>query len=90
MAYTARDLFRQPLSRGELAELAARAGGARAIFSWKSPSARPLALDPATVDDAQLLDLMRAEPRLVRRPLVLSDGQLIVGGDPRALERLLA
>ena len=70
-------------------DLAARAGGVQAIFSWKSPSARPLALDPATVDDARLLDLMQDEPRLIRRPIVLADGQPVVGGDAKALERLL-
>ncbi len=89
MRYTARDIFRQPLSREEIAALAARAGGARALFSWKSPSARPLALDPASVDDARLLELMAGEPRLIRRPLVLADGELVVGGDVKALERLL-
>jgi len=41
------------------------------------------------VDDARLLDLMQGEPRLIRRPLVLANGQLVVGGDPKALERLL-
>jgi len=87
--YTTRDIFRQPLSREEIAALAARAGGAQALFSWKSPSARALALDPATVDAARLLDLMAGEPRLIRRPLVLVDGELIVGGEVKALARLL-
>ncbi len=89
MRYTTRDIVRQPLSREEIAALAARAGGAPALFSWKSPSARPLALDRATVDAARLLDLMAGEPRLIRRPLVLVDGELIVGGDVKALARLL-
>jgi len=61
----------------------------KAIFSWKSPSARPLGLDPATANDAQLLDLMTHEPRLIRRPIVLTGDRLVIGGDPKELERVL-
>ena len=83
-----RDIFRQPLSEAELTRLLALAGGATAIFSWKSPSARPLALDPASATPARLLELMLAEPRLVRRPLVARGEAIAVGSDPAALARL--
>jgi arsenate reductase-like glutaredoxin family protein len=69
--------------------LAAQAGGVKAIFSWKSPSARPLALDPAGADEEQLLGLMEREPRLIRRPIVLVGDQPVVGGDAKELARLL-
>ncbi len=75
--------------REEIAGLAALAGGVKAISSWKSPSARPLGLDQASVSDDRLLDLMAHEPRLIRRPIVLIADRPVVGGDPKELERLL-
>jgi arsenate reductase-like glutaredoxin family protein len=73
-----------------LNQLARGAGGVRSIFSWRSPSARSLAHDEATVTDEQLLELMAAEPRLIRRPLVAAGEQVIVGADPKMLETALA
>lgn len=83
-----REIFREPLSAGESARLATLAGGAAALFSWKSPSARLLALDPATIGPDSLLALMAQEPRLVRRPLVTRADGIAVGSDPAALARL--
>jgi arsenate reductase-like glutaredoxin family protein len=71
-----------------LRQLAALAGGAAAIFSWKSPSARPLGLDERTADPEQLFQLMASEPRLVKRPLVVRGAALAAGSDPAGLARL--
>lgn len=59
-----------------------------AIFSWKSPSARPLGLTEATADPERLLQLMAAEPRLVKRPIVTSSAGIAIGSDPAGLARL--
>lgn len=56
-----------------------------AIFSWRSPSARPLSLDPATTSDDRLLELMLKEPRLIKRPIVDTPSRLLVGFDAAVL-----
>lgn len=61
----------------------------KAIFSWRSPSAKPLGLSEATANDEALLALMLREPRLIRRPIVLVGEQPIIGGDPKALAQAL-
>jgi arsenate reductase-like glutaredoxin family protein len=57
---------------------------AAAIFSARSPTARKLGLDLAGLSDEQLLDLMVEHPTLIRRPLLLDGGELVVGFDRRA------
>lgn len=74
-----RDIFAEPLTEAELEDLAAAAGGAREIFSWRSPSFKKLALEPESLAEADLIRLMRGEPRLVRRPLLLRDGRVAAG-----------
>lgn len=83
-----RDLFKQPLSREELHALSAHAS-VDALFSWKSPTARQRGLTPGTLSEEQMLDLMAEEPRLIRRPLTLHDGTLIIGADLKRLAELV-
>jgi arsenate reductase-like glutaredoxin family protein len=48
-------------------------------------------LSETTASDDELVTLMLAEPRLVRRPIVIAaDGTIVVGGDPAALQSALA
>jgi len=86
--YQSRDIFSQPLTDAELRDLAQRAGGAAAIFSWRSPSARPQNLDQKSVTENELFKLMLAEPRLIRRPLLLKGDVLAVGAEPKSLEQM--
>ena len=76
-----RELFREPLSRNELAALARDTGHApKDLLAWRSPRARIRALDPAAIDDEAALDLMAEEPYLIRRPLVRRGARLAIGG----------
>jgi arsenate reductase-like glutaredoxin family protein len=76
-----RDVFAQPLTGAELADLAHRAGGIRAIFAFNSPSFKKLGRAPDAMSDEELMALVRQEPRLLRRPLaVTEDGRVLVGG----------
>jgi Spx/MgsR family transcriptional regulator len=84
-----RDLFKQPLSKEELRTLLA-GRSARTIFSSRSPTVKKLGLNLADLTDGQLLDLMAEHPTLIRRPLTVVDGQLIVGFDRLAYDRQLA
>jgi arsenate reductase-like glutaredoxin family protein len=80
-----RDIFKQPLDEAEIRELARLAGGAAAIFSWRSPSARSLALNPKTAAEDELVGLMAREARLLRRPLVTIGERVLPGADPQSL-----
>lgn len=84
-----RDFFQQRLSEAELRELLGDRPIA-SIFSWKSPSAKALGLREGAEPPEKLLRLMLDEPRLIRRPLILVDGELVIGFDQKRLVQLLA
>ena len=83
---TVRDLFKKPLTIEELRALAARSS-VNDLFSWKSPTARKAGITPGSRSDEDLLALMAAEPRLIRRPLIVTDDDLFIGGDLKRLEQ---
>lgn len=58
---------------------------AEELFSWRSPAAREVAPLRGSLSDDRLIELMAGEPRLIRRPLIRSGDQIIVGFD---LDRL--
>ena len=84
-----RDFFKDPFSAQEVRTLL-QGKPAADIFSWKSPSFKALGLNPESLTDDDLAQLMLKEPRLMRRPLIHINGQLIVGLDKKALEGVLA
>ena len=79
-----RDFFRNPFSEEELRSLLGDRSPTE-IFSWKSPSFKKLGLDADALAGDDLIRLMLEEPRLIRRPLIATGGELIVGSDKRAL-----
>ena len=79
-----RDFFKDAFTEAELRDLLGDTPPAD-VFSWRSPSARKLALDKNTVSPDELIRLMTEEPRLIRRPLISAQGRLIVGTDKRAM-----
>ncbi|MBI4311895.1 MAG: hypothetical protein HY681_08940 [Chloroflexi bacterium] len=88
MSLDERDFFANPFTEAEiLALLAGRPPSD--LFSWKSPSAKGLGVTPDT-DPARLVQLMLAEPRLIRRPITRIGGRLILGADYAALEEAVA
>jgi arsenate reductase-like glutaredoxin family protein len=58
----------------------------RDALSIKSPSFRALNLDAAKLSDDKIIALMIQEPRLIRRPLIVIDGTLILGFNKDALQ----
>lgn len=89
LAFTTRDLFKEPLTAAEIRGLAARApGGVRSLLSTRTAQYRALGLDAKPVSDEALLALMAREPRLLRRPLTQAGHRLIIGFDGPALEAL--
>lgn len=75
----ARDLFAEPLSWDEIKQLAALAGGLRHIICTRAPAYRLNELARPDIADPEMLRLMVAEPDLIRRPIVMVDGIVLVG-----------
>jgi len=79
-----RDFFQDSFTEDELRTLI----GDRSVsgyFSYNSPSFRKMGLDRDELSDDQLLKMMIQEPRLVRRPLIQAEGELLVGTDKKAM-----
>ena len=74
--HEARDFFQEPFSEPELRELIA-GRPVSLFFSWASPSFRKLGLERHGLTDDQLIAMMLEEPRLIRRPLIVVDGELL-------------
>ena len=83
----ARDFFADRFSETELRALI---GGRSAseLFSWASPPFRKLGLDRHSLDDDRLIALMLSEPRMIRRPLIVVDGELV--GPTSGVDRIVA
>lgn len=85
-----RDFFAEPFTGEELRGLIGDAPVSE-YFSWRSPSFRKLGLKREEMSDNQMLELMAEEPRLIRRPLIMTpDGKLIVGTDKKAMADLVS
>ena len=84
-----RDYFKEPLSEGELSELASLASLSD-LFAWRSPSFKKLELSGQDLSEAKMLKLMLEEPRLLRRPVIRVGDKLIVGSNQKVLEQELA
>ena len=84
---TERDIFKDPLSAADLLGLA-EIRPLRELFSFRSPSFRKLGINAESVTDDEMLSMMLEEPRLIRRPLVLADGRIIIGNDTAEFERI--
>jgi arsenate reductase len=67
------EYLKTPPSRSELARLAREAGlSPRGLLRTREPLAAELGLDEATSDDA-ILDALATHPKLINRPLVVSE-----------------
>lgn len=51
------------------------------MFSWRSPSAKPFRAQRGELSDDRLIDLMLEEPRLIRRPILITGKQVLFGFD---------
>lgn len=78
-----RDIFAEPLSEQELMALAAMRP-LRELFSFRSPSFRKLGRDPDSLSEAEMVSMIMDDSRLIRRPLVVAGGRIIVGNDAGA------
>jgi arsenate reductase-like glutaredoxin family protein len=59
------------------------------MVNFRSPSFKKLGLQPESLGNDELIDLMVGEPRLVRRPVVKFREKVYFGADKSVLEKLL-
>jgi arsenate reductase-like glutaredoxin family protein len=84
-----RDYFKERFTREELADVLRRAGlTPREALSKRSRAYRELGLAEREVSDDELLDLMVAEPTLLRRPLLLTPEGSALGFDRKRMDAL--
>jgi arsenate reductase-like glutaredoxin family protein len=83
-----RDFFQDSLNETQLRDLL-NGRSAAEIFSWNSPSFKKLGLARSELTDQDLIRMMSEEPRFIRRPLTVLEGQIIVGSDKQSLRHAL-
>ena len=59
------------------------------MFAWKSPSSKPYRELRGTATDAELVELMVNEPRLIRRPILTDGSQIVFGFRQGAYDELI-
>ena len=59
------------------------------LFSWASPSAREYRSRRGEISDDELIQLMLGEPRLIRRPILITGGEAVLGFRKAEYERLI-
>lgn len=82
--FAERDIFKHPLDERELRALAAQKPLAE-LFSHRSPSVKALGLADRQLSEEEMLRYMLEEPRLIRRPLLRKDDEVVVGFDEARL-----
>ncbi len=80
-----RDYFKEPLSEGEVRELAGLASVYQ-IFARRSPRLKQMGLAGQDLSDDEMVALILQEPKLVRRPLIRVGDLLFVGGSASVME----
>jgi len=83
-----RNLFREPWTRERLRPFF----GNRPVAEWFNRSAPAIKygdLDPSRLGGAEALELMLANPLLIRRPLIRCGQQFMAGFDLQAIKALL-
>lgn len=83
-----RDFFADPFSFRELNNLF-NSVEIKDYLSVKSPTFKKLNVQLENLNEADVLDLMLKEPRLIRRPLIFIDGQLIIGTGKLAMSDIM-
>ncbi len=78
VAFDERDFFKDRLSINEIRRIVALSS-ADAVFSWKSPSAEAHRERRHELRPDDLIELMAGEPRLIRRPILVRNGEISIG-----------
>lgn len=87
---TVRDFFKDNFTRNELESLMSATGlTVTDLLSTRSTPYRELDLGDKDLSDDEIISLMLHEPRLLKRPIVVSGSQAVVGYKAEALRELV-
>ena len=86
---TERDYSKKPLTEDELRGLV-RVAGVAAVLNTRHAVAKAHGWKEAAPAEDVFVRAALAEPNLLRRPILLRDGKMVVGKDAAALRELLA
>ncbi len=80
--YDVREYFKEPFTREELESVLERAGQQPSdLVATRSVPYRTQRLAEQGLPDDELLERMLAEPRLVQRPILITEDEVLVGFD---------
>lgn len=89
--YEKREYFKDRFTVDELRSLLASVGlTASDVISKRSRVYKERNLEKANLSDDEILELMVEEPTLLRRPIVINDGKVVVGHNEAKLHDLIA
>ena len=89
--YEKREYFKEKFTRYELLTLLQRTGlSVKDILSTRSTPYRDQGLADRDLGDDEIVDLMLAEPRLLKRPILVSGSRAVVGYKADDIRELIA
>lgn len=89
--FQSRDYFRKRFTREELKAVLAQAELKPSdILSTRSKPYTAMDLASKSLSEDDILDLMLNEPRLLKRPLVIGNGKVVVGHNASKLAEFIA
>ena len=84
------EYLKTPPSAAELRKVLQMLGiGPRELMRKKEPEYKQSGADNPELSDAQLIDLMIAHPKLIERPIVITDGKAALGRPPEQVLDIL-
>lgn len=90
LAYERREYFKDRFTAAELRELLQTHNLTVAdIISTRSTPYKEHDLANRQLSEDEIIDLMVEDPRLLRRPIVIADGQVLIGHSAPKLEALI-
>ncbi|MCO5218442.1 MAG: arsenate reductase family protein [Thermomicrobiales bacterium] len=89
--FKVREFFKQRFTVAELEDLLKATGLAVSdILSVRSTPYKEMGLATRNLSDEEILQLMTEEPRLLRRPLLVSGSDAVIGYNQSAIRELIA
>ena len=83
------DVKAEPLSLAEVEDLAAKVGGADALFSRRALKYRAMGLHEQTLTDDDLLRLMTEEYTFITRPVIVRGNRATAGFSAKRVDALV-
>jgi arsenate reductase len=84
------EYLKQPPSHAELQDILNKLGlKPRQLMRTKEPEYKANGLDDAALSDSELIEAMVRVPKLIERPIVISNGKAAIGRPPQNVLEIL-